>query len=127
MPRDYFTIIPAVYLILEKDNKILLLRRYNTGYNDGLYSLPSGHVEDGEFPIDALIREAQEEIGIIIAKEHLLLLMPWIENNLLHLRVLMFILSHLNGHKLLQIVSHINVMISLGFRMTHSLIRLFLL
>lgn len=71
MPRNYFTIIPAVYLILEKDNQILLLRRYNTGYNDGLYSLPSGHVEDGEFPIDALIREAQEEIGINLKKEDL--------------------------------------------------------
>lgn len=55
---------PAAYLILVKDDKILLIRRFNTGWMDGNYSLPSGHLEKGESPIQCLIREAKEEIGI---------------------------------------------------------------
>lgn len=56
----------AAYIILIKDNKVLLLKRVNTGYHDGDYSLPSGHIEKGEFPDQAAIREAEEEIGIQI-------------------------------------------------------------
>lgn len=38
--------------------------RKNTGYYDGWYVVPSGHVEAGELPIDAMVRETKEEIGI---------------------------------------------------------------
>jgi mutator protein MutT len=61
-----FKMITSSYLILLKDKKILLSRRLNTGYEDGKYSLPAGHVEAGETLSQALIREAGEEIGIII-------------------------------------------------------------
>lgn len=63
------SIICASYLLLIKDQKVLLLRRFNTGYQDGNYSLPAGHVDKGESVADALIREAKEEIGIIVSKE----------------------------------------------------------
>ena len=63
--------VPAVYLLLEKDGKILIARRCNTGYQDGNYNLPSGHVEDGELPKRAMIREAEEEINIHLAEEDL--------------------------------------------------------
>lgn len=56
----------ASYLILEKDGEILLGLRKNTGYFDDWYAVPSGHVEAGELPIDALVRECKEEIGIDI-------------------------------------------------------------
>lgn len=55
---------PAVYLFLEKDGQVLLGRRRNTGYLDGYYQVPAGHVEEGELPTEALIREAKEEVGI---------------------------------------------------------------
>jgi len=58
--------IPASYLYLERENKILLLKRKNTGYQDGFYSLIAGHVEQGENFTDCLIREAREEAGIIL-------------------------------------------------------------
>ena len=56
----------ASYVIFRRDDKILLMRRANTGYEDGKYSLPSGHIEAGEFPDAAAIREAQEEVGVKI-------------------------------------------------------------
>lgn len=55
----------AVYLILQDSptGKIFLIRRANTGYMDGHWHLPSGHVEAGELPSVAIIREGFEETG----------------------------------------------------------------
>ncbi len=64
MPKERFKIIPSVYLILIRDNKILLSRRFNTGYRDGNYSLPAGHLEKNETFTQGVIREVKEEIGI---------------------------------------------------------------
>jgi 8-oxo-dGTP diphosphatase len=58
--------IPASYLILRKGNEILLMRRQGSGYYDGWYSVPAGHVEAGELPLEGLAREAKEELGIDI-------------------------------------------------------------
>ncbi len=56
--------VPAVYLFLENNGKFLVARRCNTGYEDGNYAVPGGHVDEWELPSEALIREAKEEIGI---------------------------------------------------------------
>jgi 8-oxo-dGTP diphosphatase len=69
--KERHKLTPAAYLLLEKDNKILLIRRYNTGYEDGNYSLIAGHVDEGESYEDTMVREAKEEAGIIIKKEDL--------------------------------------------------------
>lgn len=72
MKRERNKAVPAVYLILERDDGcILLMRRCNTGYQDGNYNLPSGHVEDGELPKAAMVREAKEEIGIDVVENDL--------------------------------------------------------
>ncbi|MBI2631124.1 NUDIX domain-containing protein [Candidatus Nomurabacteria bacterium] len=55
---------PAAYVVLKRDEKILLQRRFNTGYMDGKYSLPAGHVDKGETFTQCAIREAKEEIGV---------------------------------------------------------------
>ncbi len=62
--KQRWTVVPAVYLILIKNGQILLLRRANTGYQDGNYSLPAGHLNGGESAQDAMVREADEEIGV---------------------------------------------------------------
>ena len=61
----------AVHLFLLKENKILLLRRLNTGYEDGNYGTVAGHVEGGEQLKTAMIREAKEEAGIEITPANL--------------------------------------------------------
>lgn len=61
----------AVFVILEKDNKIFFLRRANTGWADGFLTIPSGHVDKGERVTESAIKEAKEEAGVIIDKDDL--------------------------------------------------------
>jgi ADP-ribose pyrophosphatase YjhB (NUDIX family) len=61
----------AVHLFLIKDGNILLLRRYNTGYEDGNYSVVAGYIDGNEHVYNAMIREAKEEAGINILKKNL--------------------------------------------------------
>lgn len=71
MIKQRFTLRAAVYLILIKDGNILLLKRHKTGWMDGWYSLPAGHLDGTETVTKAMVREAKEEIGIEIAKKDL--------------------------------------------------------
>ncbi len=66
-----FTQIIAVHLFLIREEKILLARRCNTGYEDGNFSVPAGHVEKNETCLVAMIREAKEEVGIEVQKQDL--------------------------------------------------------
>ena len=58
MGKERPKVIPTAYLVLTKDNKILLSRRHNTGFQDGKYSLPAGHLGgDEETLAQAIARE----------------------------------------------------------------------
>ncbi len=64
----------AVFMILRNDkNEILLQQRSGTGYLDGYWDLPSGHVEHGEALRDTATRELLEEVGVTARPEDLAL------------------------------------------------------
>jgi len=71
--RKFYTVVPSSYLLFRDGEKILLSKRKNTGYRDGQYSLPAGHIEEGEYALEAAAREAKEETGVDIAQEDLVL------------------------------------------------------
>jgi 8-oxo-dGTP diphosphatase len=64
-------IVPAVYLVLRRNGKVLCARRFNTGYRDGNYSLPAGHVDGNESAATAMVREAAEEVGVVMSAANL--------------------------------------------------------
>lgn len=70
-PKTRFKLILSVYVFLVKDGKILLLRRANTGYEDGNYGLPAGHADGNETGRAATAREALEEVGVKIELDDL--------------------------------------------------------
>lgn len=57
----------TVHLLFFREDQVLLLRRFNTGYADGMYSVPAGHLDGGEPVRMAALREAEEEIGLKLA------------------------------------------------------------
>lgn len=63
---ERFKLIPEVCFVFIKEGKILLLRRANTGWQDGKYCLPAGHGEEGESVREATAREAKEEVSLLV-------------------------------------------------------------
>ena len=68
---DKFTYIGSSYLFLIHDGKVLLQRRFNTGFEDGNYGVPSGHMDGEETVREGCAREMKEEIGIDINPNNL--------------------------------------------------------
>jgi 8-oxo-dGTP diphosphatase len=58
------TILPSVNIFIIQDGKLLLGRRVDTGWMDGYLCPPGGHVEEGEIPTVAALRELKEELDI---------------------------------------------------------------
>ncbi|WP_172195466.1 NUDIX hydrolase [Saccharibacillus qingshengii] len=66
-----FKRVSVVHTFLIQEGNILLLKRQNTGHQDGQYGLPAGKMEAGEQALDAALREVYEECGVQIRREDL--------------------------------------------------------
>jgi 8-oxo-dGTP diphosphatase len=55
----------AVALVIERDHKLLLVRRANDPER-GKWSMPAGFVDRGEDPAEAAVREGREETGLTV-------------------------------------------------------------
>ncbi len=73
--RSRFDII--VHTFVFDHDRLLLLRRANTGFLDGYYSLPGGHVEAGEEVAHAAAREVAEETRIEVLEIEPRIVMPY--------------------------------------------------
>jgi len=63
----HLALVPAAYVALLRGREVLLQQRLATGYMDGHWSFSAaGHVERGESVEMAAVREAQEELGIVL-------------------------------------------------------------
>jgi len=67
--QERFKVVPFVSLILKRGSEVLLIRRINTGIEDGMYACAGGGVDGNETIVQAVIREAAEELGITLKKE----------------------------------------------------------
>lgn len=71
MSNGYVNALLGAHIFFVRENEIFLIRRANTGFRDGFYSVPAGHVDDGELITDAAAREAKEEVGVDVDPETL--------------------------------------------------------
>ncbi|GGO64207.1 NUDIX hydrolase [Nonomuraea cavernae] len=62
--EERFRAVVAVHVLVVRGEEVLLGRRAGTGWADGRWHLPSGHLEPGESVVRAAVREAREELGV---------------------------------------------------------------
>ena len=97
--QERFRAIISVYLVLrDEQDRVLLLLRQNTGFKDGEYGLPAGHVDGDEETMQAMCREAKEEIGIDLDPHELELVHVMHRHCGDHERVDFFIEAHIKNH-----------------------------
>ncbi|MEP3274755.1 MAG: (deoxy)nucleoside triphosphate pyrophosphohydrolase [Stappiaceae bacterium] len=63
------TVLVAACALIDADGRVLLAQRPVGKTMAGLWEFPGGKVEKGELPEDALIRELNEELSILVKAE----------------------------------------------------------
>lgn len=63
------TILVAACALIDSDGRVLLAQRPEGKVMAGLWEFPGGKVEAGERPEESLIRELNEELGIVVKEE----------------------------------------------------------
>lgn len=69
--KERYQIRVAVYGLIIRDGKILMLRRKNTNWFDGFFGVPAGHLEEDETLKHAACREIKEEAELDVLESDL--------------------------------------------------------
>ena len=63
------TVLVAACALVDADGRVLLAQRPQGKPMAGLWEFPGGKIESGERPEQTLIRELQEELGIVVRED----------------------------------------------------------
>ena len=75
-------------LVKLKNGKIPFVKQFRYAFQDALLELPAGKIEKGEDPLKTIIREVEEEIGIVpkkVISMGKIFVSPGISDEVLHL------------------------------------------
>ena len=75
MSRSTFPVVTHVALF--RQGRVFLLRRAQTGFLDGFFTLPGGHQQADEGVTEAAAREVREETGVRVRRLAPLAVMPY--------------------------------------------------
>ena len=64
-------------LLLDTTGRVLLAQRPAGKHLAGFWEFPGGKLEPGETPLDGLVRELREELGITLKQARPLIAVPW--------------------------------------------------
>lgn len=70
-PSDFKPIVEVSACYLEWEGKYLFLKRAVGKSQENTWGVPAGKFEKGETPLDAVLREVFEEVGIALEQEQL--------------------------------------------------------
>lgn len=73
-PADFSPKMHAAGCYLVAQGRILILHRHPEKFQGSTWGVPGGKLEPEEEPADAVMREVQEEVGIIISQKDLIYL-----------------------------------------------------
>lgn len=61
----------ACHVFFVKNGEIFLMKRSNTGFQDGKWSVPAGRLNENETLIEGAIREAREEVDADVEEKNI--------------------------------------------------------
>lgn len=85
----------AIGMIVRRPYEVLIAQRLPDKAFGGLWEFPGGKLELGEAPIQALIREHREELGIEICRCHQLATFEWVHPHVRQMTIVYVIEEYL--------------------------------
>ena len=72
IPENFSPRFEVVSCFIEVDGQILFLHRQDEKSEGNKWGIPAGKIDDGEEAIGAMVREIQEETGLLIPSEQIM-------------------------------------------------------